>query len=118
MKNTKKVVTNDVIDAIEKYTLTALSNKYNLTEGIYNHLSLALFQNQIESNLDDAHRLAKIIIRNIQVYDSALVEAIADIFMIKFIGITSEEFYLNLVVDYLKYKNIHKGCRSYRCAYK
>lgn len=107
MKSTKKVVTNDVIDAIKKYTLTALSNKNNLTEGIYNYLSLALFQNQIESNLNDAHRLAKIIIRNIQVYDSALVEAIADIFMIKFIGIKSEEFYLNLVVDYLKYKNIH-----------
>ena len=37
---------------------------------------------------------------------AASEEAKSDIFMIKCIGVKSPEFYLNVVVDYLNYKNI------------
>lgn len=105
-KSQKDASTNEEVRAIKEYVLSALSGESQLSEDLYNAVSLALFQNQNIQNLKEAHSLAKKIIHNIRDFDSALEEALADIFMIKFIGIASEEVYLNLVVDYLKYKNI------------
>lgn len=106
-KSRKDVCTNDDIDAIKEYTLNFLSHQNRLSEEVYNSISSVLVHNQICHSIDESHLLAKKIVNNLKIFDSAIEEAIADIFMIKFIGITSEEVYFNLVVDYLKYKNIH-----------
>lgn len=100
----KNVYTSDEVDAIRNFALNINTDKSSFE--IFKCLSLSFDKKQGNKNIFDVFELVDNVIEDITSFDKAILEAIADIFMIKFIGIKSVTFYLNVVFDYLRYKNI------------
>lgn len=97
---------DDDINDIVQFTINENLKQGSIFSSIAETLAITLYDNKFCKKIEDAYKISQTINYNLEQLFAASEEAKADIFMIKCIGIKSPEFYLNIVVDYLNYKNI------------
>lgn len=97
---------DDDINNIINFTINERLKQDSIFSSMAESLAATLLEHDIFNGIEEYYNFSNTIHENLTQLFAASEEAKSDIFMIKCIGVKDTEFYLNVVVDYLNYKNI------------